>query len=615
MSLRTRLIAAFTVLIVTSASATIAIGNVVFGQKVTDQALSLTEVGLSVVDDHLRARLRCVEEAASASALMLDHPFEDRAETCQRIASLEAPVEFVFLVRGDLTLLARPAGSSAACGPREMTTAPTWRADLAELVADASNQPTSGFVVLDASERALVGYDLRTGPGRQIFLLAAAPLRGGGHVVVGAHLKREAKFIAAPLAELWPGHDNPYVAHLFLANGQIIDARDDGANASEVDAETRQAVLIGGERHLGFSVVGGREIYAGTAPLRDHRGQIIGGVAVGSERAVYADLKNRTVTLFSTLIAAGMIFGLVMTYVFTGWLVRPIVDLATGMDRVASGDFNYKVRYRSADELGKLTRAFNRMVKNVKDRDIRLREMTEERLSQMEKQVSIGRLAAGVAHEINNPLTSVLSLSMMMRKHMEDDDPERENLDIVVEETTRCRAIVRSLLDFARERPVESSVLEIHEVLRDTLTLTCRYDGMDRVEMVFEESPEPLHVSGDPKQLQQVFTNLITNAAEAMEDLEERRRLTVRIDEDSSGGYVLVHVIDEGKGMSTGDLERAFEPFFTTKGVRRGTGLGLSVSLGIVRKHHGTIELDSTEGEGTTVTVHLPRVDMDSTTG
>ncbi|MBN2170474.1 MAG: HAMP domain-containing protein, partial [Candidatus Krumholzibacteriota bacterium] len=370
------------------------------------------------------------------------------------------------------------------------------------------------------------------------------------------------------------------------------------------DPEVLRRVLAGERPSTGATEVLGGGWYAAYEPLRGWRGDAVGILGVGGREAAYADLRRQTVTLFAGLIALGMIFGFIMTYTFSGLLIRPVADLAEGMHRVAHGDLGYKVRIESADELGKLATAFNRMVRAIRQRDIRLREMTEERLSQVEKQVSIGRLAAGVAHEINNPLTSILSLSMLALRDLEEDDPRREDLQIVVEETDRCREIVRALLDFARERPPESRRVDLNQVIRDTLVLTSKYEGMEKLRVILKLTDEPLLVHGDPKQLQQVFTNLITNAVGAVGAGGD---VTISSDEDSSGGYAVVRVMDTGKGIRKEDLDRVFEPFFTTKAGGRGTGLGLSVSLGIVRKHDGTIDIESEEGYGTTVSVYLPR--------
>jgi two-component system NtrC family sensor kinase len=189
-------------------------------------------------------------------------------------------------------------------------------------------------------------------------------------------------------------------------------------------------------------------------------------------------------------------------------------------------------------------------------------------------------------------------------KSLPEEDQRRGDMELVVQETTRCRDIVRHLLDFARERPPEMQVVDLHQVLRDTLVLTSKYEGMDRIRIVQQLASLPLFVHGDPKQLQQVFTNLITNAAEAIVGAGS---ITITTDEDSSGSFVVTRISDTGKGIPKENIQRIFEPFFTTKGTSKGTGLGLSVSLGIVRKHSGSVDVESEEGRGTTVTVLLPR--------
>ncbi|EKD52358.1 MAG: histidine kinase [uncultured bacterium] len=321
--------------------------------------------------------------------------------------------------------------------------------------------------------------------------------------------------------------------------------------------------------------------------------------------AMYAQLKDTTTTLFTSLIASGMIFGFIMTYLFSLWLVKPIAKLAEAMNRVAEGDLDLKVRIESADELGKLARAFNRMVAAIKERDYKLMEFNENRFTAVEKQISIGRLAAGVAHEINNPLTAVLSLSSLLYKKTSPSDPGHEDLSLIVTETTRCREIVRNLLDFARERPVEMKIIDINQVIRETIVLTKKYEELEKVTVLLELSPQALLVNADPKLMQQVFINLILNAAEAT---DAGGRIWVKSEDDSSGGFVQIVIKDTGKGIPREYRNRVFEPFFTTKGSRKGTGLGLSVSLGIIQRHKGTIQLDSEENQGTTMIVIIPRI-------
>jgi two-component system NtrC family sensor kinase len=389
-----------------------------------------------------------------------------------------------------------------------------------------------------------------------------------------------------------------------MGSERIATTLDEQLWGSHAAAEVVQKVLGKGEPYIGIAKVVKENFYTAYSPISDFSGRRLGILGIGIEEKVYAEVKSQTLTLFSSLIAGGMIFGFIMSFWFAAWLVRPVRQLAEAIDKVAQGDLSYKVSISSADELGRLARSFNMMVRAVKERDLKLREITEERLSMVEKQVSIGRLAAGVAHEINNPLTSILSLSSLMLKHTPNEDEKKEDLKIIVAETTRCRDIVRSLLDFARERPMKKQPVEINQIVKDTLALTTKYESMDRASVHAELSEKTLLVNADPKQLQQVFTNIIINAAEA---LDKDGTITISTDEDTTGGFVILKVKDSGKGIPKEHIKRIFEPFFTTKGTGKGTGLGLSVSFGIIQKHEGAIEIESEEGKGTTVIITLPR--------
>ena len=601
LSLRGRLIVAFVSLIVSSATCTIFIGSYVFGKKVAELATSKMEVGLKVAETSLDGHLARLRLLATVEAERLEQGGAPRVSG--GLPEAETVLDVALLVTGSGSTAARRDGDAGERtfpveldGPGGATLT-----DFAGRVT-TEGKAVGGVLALEGPLIAQLGY--ASGLDEGLFLVAGAPVGGGGAILLVALLNGRPELFATPVDALWPGHRDWYAATLFLRDRRVATTMGAEWLNSRADPLVVRRVLDEGRMFLGSAAVVRIPYYTAYMPLHDFALRRIGMLGVGVREEVYTDMQGQTVTLFSGLIALGMIFGFAMTYVVSAWLIKPVRELAQGMHRVAEGDLAFKVRIHSTDELGRLANAFNLMVKAIKERDMRLREQSEERLSMVEKQVSIGRLAAGVAHEINNPLTSILSLSMLLQKGLPAGDSRHEDLDVIVAETTRCREIVKNLLDFARERPSEKKIVDLNQVIRETLVLTRKYEGMDKVTLETRLSAEPQWVNGDPKQLQQVFTNLVTNAAEAM---ETRGTVTLSTDEDSSGAFVVAEVRDTGKGMPKEVVSRAFEPFFTTKGARKGTGLGLSVTLGIVRKHDGTIDIDSTEGVGTLVRVTLPR--------
>jgi len=242
----------------------------------------------------------------------------------------------------------------------------------------------------------------------------------------------------------------------------------------------------------------------------------------------------------------------------------------------------------------------SRLYEGVKQQMAELKR-TQAQLIQSTKLAAIGELAANIAHEINNPLTSVLGFASYLAEQVPPGRPMREELDLIQEEAGRARDIVRDLLHFSRQREFSSQITDLNVVLEQTLAMVRRQGALDSITLQEHYASGLAPVEVDVPRIKQVFLNLINNAVYVMKD---GGSLTIR--SSASGDMVQVEVIDTGTGILPEHVDRIFEPFFTTKPDVSGTGLGLSVSLGIVQSHGGTIEVKSEVGRGSTFTVKLP---------
>jgi two-component system NtrC family sensor kinase len=216
---------------------------------------------------------------------------------------------------------------------------------------------------------------------------------------------------------------------------------------------------------------------------------------------------------------------------------------------------------------------------------------------------SVGQLAAGVAHEVNNPLGTILLYSHMLLEKLGVKDAQREEMEIIAKEATRCRDIVRGLLDFARQRKLQMENIDLNQILNEVLSLVSKQSSFQKVEIHKAFDPSLPPVSGDPVQLKEVFLNIVSNAGEAMPG---GGKVTVSSKFNSGGGRIEVSIHDTGHGVSPENLNKIFMPFFTTKQIGQGTGLGLAIAYGIVKMHRGSIDVESRKGAGTTFLVKLP---------
>jgi two-component system NtrC family sensor kinase len=233
--------------------------------------------------------------------------------------------------------------------------------------------------------------------------------------------------------------------------------------------------------------------------------------------------------------------------------------------------------------------------------DVTVRMRLEQQLQHSEKMASVGLLAAGVAHEVNTPLTGISSYTQMLRERFETDDPRAELLEKIEKQTFRAAKIINNLLNFSRAAGSEFEPLDVNRVLLDVVSLVEHQLEASRIKVVREMAAELPMVRGNENRLQQVFFNLILNARDAMPS-GGWLTLATRADDDA----VVIEVRDTGTGIKREDIKRIYDPFFTTKGIGRGTGLGLSVSYGILQEHGGAIFVDSAPGQGTTFRVALP---------
>ncbi len=305
--------------------------------------------------------------------------------------------------------------------------------------------------------------------------------------------------------------------------------------------------------------------------------------------------------IFST-IAIILFLSAAISLVMLKFVRKPLNLIVGNMAKVEKGDLSIRMKSTGQDEVGRLITSFNSMVDRLDTAKKELDQIHFQQMERADRLASVGEMAAGIAHEIKNPLTGIAAAITIIKDDFAPADPRREIINEMLEQIKRLDKTVNDLLFFGKPTQPEPDFAGVNTILKKTLMFASQHRGGKNVEQHLELSDDLPPVYVDPKQIQQVFLNLILNAFQAMKD-GGVLTITSSLIEESGEKWVRVSVADTGPGIPSPILEKIFTPFFTTKA--QGTGLGLAICYKLITQHGGNIFVDSEDGKGTTFTVEL----------
>lgn len=388
----------------------------------------------------------------------------------------------------------------------------------------------------------------------------------------------------------------------------VIDELGRRATGTRVSQQVNETVLGYGKRWSDRAFVVNDWYITAYDPIEDIFGERVGMLYVGVLESKYVEMRWQTLSVFVIIILAGLCIAIVLGYILGLRILRPVNQLIEASKMVSNGDLTPEFGPVSKGEIGVLQKTFMEMVKSLKERDRQLKAASEIKLLQSEKQASIGRLAAGVAHEINNPLTGVLTFTHMLLKRKNLEGEVKADLETIARATERVRGIVKGLLDFSRQTEIDTVLTDVNELIRETLPLVENQALVKGITFCFDPGEGIPQRTMDRSQFQSVLMNIIINAIDATEaggHIIFATNLGISTGKYNQRG-IEIAITDTGLGIPAENLDKLFDPFFTTKEVGRGTGLGLAVSYGIIERHGGTIRVKSKVGQGSTFIIWLP---------
>lgn len=648
-SLRTRITVSFVLIVLCGTAISTYIGSRIITRAMLNQALKQVRHGLDVAQIEYEARLddvrRSVENAAGTvrPEAAVEHGNQRLAELLLELQKRNG-LDFLGYVDAAQGVVLSSSGNV-----RSMTDAGFQYSDLVRGALAGNSAADTRLLdrgALEQESRTLAdrahmlsvdGFASGSAPDVDVssgmVLIASAPVQGAAKpkgAVYGGILLNRNRGIVDQINRLVFGGERSggreigsvsiFMGDVRVATTVAQDAAT-RAEGTRVAPEADQAVLKRGQHWYGRDRVGDGWLLTAYEPIRSRSGAILGILYVGIQELPFLAVRTDMMLTFLIVAALGVLVVLGLTYLITRSMIHPLEEIVVASDRIAAGDLDHAVNVSARDEIGLLASSFNKMVASLRTMRLELEEWgrtleekvkkrTEElatvqnQMAQSEKLASIGRLAAGVAHEINNPLGGILTFSSLALEECDERNPLRQNLEIVVKQTLRCRETVKGLLDFARQTTAAETPTEINPVIERTLSLLENQPIFHNVKIVLNLKARLPRALIDPGQLQQVVVNIALNAVDAM---EESGTLTVETSLDSPAQELLLRISDTGKGIPEQILPLIFEPFFTTKKVGKGTGLGLSIVHGIVTRAGGRIEVSSSL-QGASFAIRLPVV-------
>jgi len=408
--------------------------------------------------------------------------------------------------------------------------------------------------------------------------------------------------------EVYDGH-NLGTATIFFKNLRISTnvLEKDGQRAigTLASPEVTARVLTEGKRWTDRAYVVNDWYITAYEPITDIDLNRVGMLYVGVLEAKYRDVRQNALWVFAMITLAGVLFAIALGCLLASRIMRPVNQLIHASMEISTGNLSPDIGPISESDIGLLQKEFKKMTESIIRRDLEHREESEKRLIQSEKQASIGNLAAGVAHEINNPLTPVLTFTHLLLRRTDLPEEVRRDLETIAVQTERVRKIVKGLLDFSRQNRLKMEFMDPGLMVEGCLGLMENQALIRGVALHYTPHGELPVSCLDRNQIQSVMVNILLNALDATKPGGNIEIESKESERDGEKG-VEISVRDTGTGIAPEHIDKLFDPFFTTKEVGKGTGLGLAVSAGIIERHGGRITVESEVGKGSCFMLWFP---------